>query len=336
MELLVYITVHGLVNKFKLKKYNDMAKKKAVLISGGGSWGAFGGGTLSRIDGDYNLVVGISTGSLMAPLVALREWEKLKDAYTSVNDYNIFDRCWYKGKPLTKKGKIRKLPIIMTLILGQKSVCTSKALRKTIDKFFTEENFNELNKRNKEILVGTQNYAEIPSKIHYFSSMNEEYEDFKDWMWCSANFPFFTSLVSKNWNNETGSFHMGLWSDGGLTDLVGINQLMGRGFKEIDIILHRTRPIEKYEGYQINNLMENVTASINAMRYDIEFEYFYERIKILNKQGAKVTIYWLPRKLSANSMVFNKKEMKLWWEEGYETALDPSRIEIFPPAPKKL
>jgi NTE family protein len=313
-----------------------MGIKRAALISGGGSWGAFGGGTLAKINAEYDTIVGVSTGSLLAPLAALREWELLKQGYTSVNDDNIFDKCWFKGKPISKKGKLRKLPIIMTLLLGQKSVCTSNAMRNTIDKFFPEEFFNELKKQNKEILVGTQNYSEIPSRIHYFSSQLEAYEDFKDWMWCSANFPFFTTLVKKSWNNETGSFHVGNWSDGGITALIGIDQLMMKGFKEIDIILHRTKTVEKYEGNRIDTLMENVSASISAMRYDIEFEYFYERIKRLNRQGAKVTVYWLPRKLSANSMVFNQKEMAAWWDEGYETAFDPKRVEIFPPISKKL
>jgi NTE family protein len=313
-----------------------MATKKALLISGGGAWGAFGGGTLARINGDYDAIVGVSTGSLLAPLAALKEWELLKEGYTNVTNSNIFDRCWYKGMPMDKKGKIRKLPIVMTLLLGQKSVCTSNALRKTIDNFFPEEFFEELKKQNKEILVGTQNYLQIPSKIHYFSSMDEDYEDFKDWMWCSANFPFFTSLVKKSWNNETGSFHVGEWSDGGISDLIGIDQLMMKGFKEIDIVLHRAKIEQKYEGHKISNLMENVTTSIGAMRYDIEFEYFYERIKRLNKQGAKVTVYWLPRKLNANSMVFNKAEMLAWWEEGYDTAFNPSRIETFEPIKKKL
>ncbi len=313
-----------------------MNTKKAALISGGGSWGAFGGGTLARINGDYDTIVGISTGSLIAPLAALKEWEILKEGYTSVNNDDVFDKCWYKGKPLTKRGKLRKLPIIMTLLMGQKSIYTSNALRNTIDRFFTKEHYEELKNQNKEILVGTQNYLETPSKIHYFSSIDEEYEDFKDWMWCSANFPYFTSLVKKSWNNSTGSFHVGNWSDGGLTALIGIDQLMMKGYKDIDIILHRSKPIVTYEGNRIDNLMENVTTSINAMRYDIEFDYFYERIKKLNKYGAKVTVYWLPRKLSANCMVFNQEEMSEWWEEGYDTAFDANRIEVFNPASKKF
>jgi len=303
--------------------------KRACLISGGGSWGAFGGGTLARINRNYNTVIGVSTGSLLAPLTALKEWEILKFGYTSVNNSDIFDICWYKGKPLTKKGRLRKLPIIMTLMLGEKSICTSNVLRKTIDIFFTEENFNQLRQQNIEILVGTQNFTQIPSKIHYFSSMDEEYEEFKDWMWCSANFPFFTSLVKKSWKDGKGNFHVGLWSDGGLTDLIGLEELGEKKYHEIDIILHRTKPIENMEGNKIHNLMDNVTTSINAMRYDIEFQYFYEKINKLNKQGTRVTIYWLPRKLNNNSMCFNKNEMTSWWDEGYETAFDSNRVEIF-------
>lgn len=313
-----------------------MESKRGCVISGGGSWGAYGGGTLARINGNYDIIVGVSTGSLLAPLAALKEWELLKAGYTSVNASNIFDSSWYKGKALSKKGRIKKMAIIMTLMLGDKSVCTSDALRKTIDKFFPREYFDELRQQKKEILVGTQNFAEIPSKIHYFSSINENFEEFKDWMWCSANFPYFTSLVKKSWRDEIGNFHVGLWSDGGLTDLIGINQLMNKGFSDVDIILHRTKNINSFEGNKINNLMDNITTSINAMRYDIEFEYFYERIKKLNRQGTKVTVYWLPRKLSQNSMIFNEKEMSAWWDEGYETAFNIDRIEIFDIIKKRI
>jgi len=306
-----------------------MKIKKACVISGGGAWGAYGGGTLARINANYDLVVGVSTGSLLAPLVGLKEWEILKNAYTSIDNKNIFDLPWYKPTPITKSGKIRKFSILMTLLFGHKSMYSSNALRKTIDDYFTENHFRDLQKQKKEILVGTQNYAQSPSKIHYFSSLDEEFEDFKDWMWCSANLPFFTSLVKKCWRDDSGNFHVGLWGDGGLTDLIGINQLIGKGFDEIDIILHRIKNIDIYEGRRISNLIENIASNINAMKYDIEFECFYEKIKILNRQGAKVNIYWLPRKLSLNSMIFNPNEMSKWWDEGYKTAYDSNRIETF-------
>ena len=311
-----------------------MKIKRACVISGGGSWGAFGGGTLARINGNYDTVIGISTGSLLAPHTALREWEDLKKGFTTSNNNDVYDRCWYKGKMFTKKGKIRKLPIIITLLLGQKTVTTSNGLRKKIDNYFLKSHFDELRKQKKEVLVGTQNFAQIPSKVHYFNSMDEEYEEFKDWIWCSTNFPLYTSLVKKSWRNGDGNFHVGLWGDGGLTDLVGLDQLSIGRYDEISIILHRTRTINKFEGEKVNNLIENITTSIGAMRYDIK--YFYERIKKLNKRGAKVTVYWLPRKLSTNSMVFNREEMAAWWDEGYETAFDSNRIEVFESTKRKF
>ena len=313
-----------------------MSIKRGLLISGGGSWGAFGGGTLARINGDYETIIGVSTGSLLAPLAALKEWELLKEGYTSVDNDSIFDKCWYKPLPINKKGKLNPFAIAISLILGEKTVCTSNAMRKTIDMFFPEKYFDELRLMKKEILVGTQNLSQIPSKIHYFSSMDVNYEEFKDWMWCSASFPFFTSLVKKSWQSDGGGFHVGNWSDGGISDLIGIDQLMMKGYKEIDIVLHRSHIVEKLEGNLIDNLMDNFTANINAMRYEIEFEYFYERIKRLNKQGAKVTVYWLPRKLSKNSMVFNQDEMLAWWEEGYNTAFDANRVEVFEPISRKM
>ena len=314
----------------------DMGKKKACLISGGGSWGAYGGGTLERIDGDYDTVIGVSTGSLLASHTALREWEYLKNAYITADNNDVYDGCWYKGKPFTKKGRIRKLPVLMTLLLGQKTIYTSHILRKRIDEYFHQHQFDELRNQNKEVLVGAQNFAQVPSKIHYFNSMDEEYEDFKDWIWCSANLPFFTSMVKKSWRNGGGKFHVGLWGDGGLTDLIGLDQLSMRGYKEIDIILHRVKNIDAFEGNKIHTLSENINTTINVMRHDIEFDYFYEKIKRLNKQGTKVTIYWLPRKLSANSLVFNSYDMEDWWDEGYETAFDSDRIEIFEPTKRKF
>jgi len=309
--------------------------RKACVISGCGSWDAFGGGTLERINKNYNTIVGVSTGSLLAPLTALKEWELLKLAYTNINNNDIFDKCWYKGKPIGNNGKLNKLPIIMSLLLGQKSVFTSNVLRKTIEKLFTLEYFDDLRIQKKEILVGTQNFSEIPSKIHYFSSMDKKYDEFLDWTWCSANFPFFSSLVKKSWIDGLGNFHVGSWSNGGLIDLAGLDQLNLGGYKEIDIILHRTKSYDNFEGNKINCLMDNVTTCLNGMRYDIEFDHFYEKIKRLNKQGRKVTIYWLPRKLSTNPMVYNRKEMIKWWDEGYETAFNPDRIEVFEPTKRR-
>lgn len=310
-----------------------MRKKNALIISGGGAWGAYGGGTLARLDKDYETVVGISTGALLAPFSALKRWDLLKEAYTSINQSNIFDKFWYKPYPINKKGKIRKLPIILSLIFGDKTIATSENLRKLIDEYFTQDIYDQLIQENKDVIVGVQNYAQDPSILHNFNINEEKFEDFKDWMWASANAPFFTSLMNKSWKDNYGNFHVGQWTDGGLTEFVSFGPIISSPHKydEVDIIIHRNKKPIKYEGHGVDSFIQNITRGIEAMRYDIEFENFYRKIDHITRRGTTVKLYWLPRKLSPNSLMFNQKLMNEWWEEGYETAQDPDRIDIFKP-----
>ncbi|MFW6219417.1 MAG: patatin-like phospholipase family protein [bacterium] len=310
-----------------------MRKKNALIISGGGAWGAYGGGTLSRLDNDYDTIIGISTGALLAPFSSVKRWDILKEAYTSINQTNIFDKSWYKPYPISKKGRIRKLPIILSLIFGDKSISTSKNLRKLIDEYFFQDIYDQIISEKKRVLVGVQNYAQDPSILHHFNILEEDFSDFKDWMWASANAPFFTSLLNKSWRDTVGNFHVGQWTDGGLTEFVSFGPILNttEKYSTVDIILHRNKKDIKYEGYGVNNFLGNVTRGIDAMRYDIEFENFYNKIEHLNKRGTTVNLYWLPRKLSPNSLMFDQKLMTEWWEEGYETALDLDRIDTFKP-----
>src|SRR5690242_16435662 len=114
--------------------------KRALIISGGGAFGAYGAGTLAAINKDYDIVAGISTGALMSPLVALKKWNVLKTAYTSVNNDKIFDKKWYRPHVFNKKGKLNVLSIFYVLIMrmfGRKnslnSLATTKNMRKLIE-----------------------------------------------------------------------------------------------------------------------------------------------------------------------------------------------------------
>ena len=308
-------------------------KKKGCVISGGGAWGAFGAGTLARINEDYDIVAGISTGALMSPLVALNDWNTLKEGYTSVTQNDIFDKKWYRPSAFKKNGNPNLFAILYTLIFGKKTVGTTKALRKTIDNFLTKNDFQLLKKKGKEIIVGAQNLRQEPSLMHYFSNKDWSDDDLKDWIWASANAPLFMSLISKDWFDPNNILYTGQWTDGGLSELLAINEVYKKGCNEIDVIIHREKKLKKpnFQSNEINNIIENISASYNAMRYDIEFEYLESKIKFFNKNGVKVRLWWLPRKLSNNSLIFDKKQMLSWWNEGYETAFDENRLYTYEP-----
>ena len=70
---------------------------RALVISGGGSKGAFAGGVaqylMEELHHNYDLFVGTSTGSLLISHLALDKVEKIKEVYTSVNQKSIFSSC---------------------------------------------------------------------------------------------------------------------------------------------------------------------------------------------------------------------------------------------------
>ena len=70
-----------------------MAEKHALVISGGGAKGAFGVGALKYLMVDlrlrFDLVIGTSTGALIAPLVATRDLADLLNIYENVEDQHV-------------------------------------------------------------------------------------------------------------------------------------------------------------------------------------------------------------------------------------------------------
>ena len=81
---------------------------KALVISGGGSKGAFAGGVaqylIEQEGRDYDMYLGTSTGSLLIPHLAAHDIGKLYDIYTHVNQHSIFNINPFVVK---KKGKIK-------------------------------------------------------------------------------------------------------------------------------------------------------------------------------------------------------------------------------------
>jgi predicted acylesterase/phospholipase RssA len=309
--------------------------KKGLVVSGGGDWGAFGAGTLAALNKDYDIAAGISTGALMTPLALLGEHDRLKEAYTTTTPKDIFDLKWYKPKPIKKNGKINMWSIIWALIWGNPSLATTNAMRKHIDKFMKSSDYARLLMKHKEVLVGCQNYQETPSNVHFFSNKIEKFEDFKDWMWFSANYTLACSIVQKEWTPDPlfpNKKYMGQWADGGATEVIPLKPIVDAGCTEIDVIIHRPIPTQQYETGKINNLIEYVEGTFSAMRHDIEFEGLFETCEHMAKEhGVTSKLYFLPRRLGRNSLVFNKKQMTEWWEEAYRTVDDPDKLIIFKP-----
>lgn len=285
--------------------------KKALVISGGGSKGAFAGGVAQYLMQDkqqkYDLFLGSSTGSLMVSHLALGKIDELKEIYTNVNQRTIFSNSPFVIKKVhgEKVITINHLNTIWNFINGRKTFGESKNLRKLIKSKVTEKIYNEVKEQQKEVVVTVSNITS--NEIEYKSINDCSYNDFCDWIWASCNYIPFMSLLQKNGCQ---------YADGGFGCIIPIREAILRGATEIDAIILET------EVTQINRVRSKNAFSLlldvfdfmlaNVERHNITIG------KLTAKQhNVKLNLYYTPTVLTTNSLVFDKKLMSKWWEEGY-------------------
>lgn len=288
--------------------------KKALVISGGGSKGAFAGGVaeflMTRELRQYDLFLGTSTGSLMVSHLALGMLKELKTIYTNVNQESIFSNNPFIIKKVNgeKVVLINHLNTLWNFVNGRKTFGESKNLRKLIRENVTREMFESIRQNNKEVVVTVSNLT--ANQIEYKSSNDCSYEDFCDWIWGSCNYVPFMSLLEKDKQQ---------YADGGFGALVPIRQAILRGATDIDAIILET------EVSQINRIPSKNPFSL---LFDV-FEFMLSHVErhnitigklAANSKNVKLNLYYTPTVLTTNSLIFDQKLMTKWWESGFEYA----------------
>jgi len=288
--------------------------KRALVISGGGSKGAFAGGVAQYLmeenKKEYDFFVGTSTGSLMVSHLALGKIDALKKLYTSVNQKAIFSNNPFVVKKVhgEKVITINHLNTLWNLINGRKTFGESKNLRKLIRRNITEEMFLEILKSDKEVVITVSNLS--ANRIEYKTLSECTYADFVDWIWASCNYIPFMSLLEKDGCQ---------YADGGFGCLVPIREAILRGAKEVDAIILET------EVTQINRLKSKNPFSLLFDVFDFMLEHVERHNITIGKLSAKhhdvkLNLYYTPTVLTTNSLVFDKKLMTKWWQSGFNHA----------------
>lgn len=287
---------------------------KALVISGGGSKGAFAGGVaqylIEDLKREYDLYYGTSTGSLLVSHLALQKVEKIKEIYTSVNQNSIFSNCPFVIKKKFGEDviEISHVNVMRNFIKGSKTFGESKNLRKLISKVFTIEEFEVLKSSAKNIFVTVSNLS--LNSVEYKAIKEYTYDDFCDWIWISCNYIPFMSLVKKEGCE---------YADGGFASMIPIEEAIKNGATHVDaIILHTETPL--YNRMPARGVFSALTNLFSFMMDRIE----YQNIKIgkyeAKFKGATINFYYTPSILTTNSLIFNKEKMKQWWQIGYEYA----------------
>ena len=289
---------------------------KALVISGGGSKGAFGGGVAQYLieeqGCDYDLLIGTSTGSLLVPFLAVKKLETLKKAYTTVTQDDIFLVNPFKIKKdamgSTKIG-VNYLNVLYNVLIRRKNAFgDASKLRRLIDNFMTERDYNIIRDSGKEVIVCTTNLTLAQAE---FKSTNEYgWKDYGDWMLASSTVPPFMEYVTK------GGYD---YADGGILEHAPIQEAINRGATEVDIIILR-KEVDELAPERVRNSFHYILRSIDIMMTEIG----RDDIRLANlkakQEDVKLNFYYTPRKLTNNSLIFNKESMTEWWSEGFESA----------------
>jgi len=278
---------------------------RSLVISGGGAKGAWAGGLIQQMieerGYDWDMYFGTSTGSLLITLTPLHEMNKLKEAYTSVNNENIFS-----VNPFTKKGKINVINAACRILKGKTSLGESGELEKLIRKMFTIDNFYDVVLLNKDVYPCVTNYTN--NRVEYLHNKFATYDEYVKFTLASTSVPLAMNLVDIN-NVQ--------YLDGGVVMHVPIQKAIDEGADEIDVIVLRPEKIDDTP-WKANNMLDVLMRTIDIMQDQIsQTNVIIGQLKAKEKD-VKLRIRYTPYKLTDNSLIFNKEQMLKWWEEGYE------------------
>ena len=287
---------------------------RALVISGGGSKGAFAGGVAQYLTEvlkrDYDIFIGTSTGSLLISHMALHKAEKVKKVFTSVNQSSIFS-----SRPFLIKKEhghenitINHFNVLKNFLKGKKTFGSSYNLKKLLEKTFTREEFEELKAGKKDIVTTVSNIS--LNEVEYKSIKDYEYEDFIEWIWISCNYTPFMSLVKKNGCE---------YADGGLGSMVPIEEAIKRGATEVDAIILQTE-VTYFNRMPSKNVFSLITNLFAFMLDRIEKQNITIGKFAASNKDAILNFYYTPSVLTTNSLIFDEEQMTAWWESGYEFA----------------
>ncbi len=296
---------------------------KAMVISGGGSKGAFAGGVAQYLidveHKSYDIFVGTSTGSLMVSHLASGSLKELKKLYTNICPCDIFSNNPFIIKKHKGGGKdisINHFNTLLSIIKGRKTFGESKSLLKLIRNNVTRDMYEGLRHSNKEVIVTVSNIT--LNKIEYKSLKECTYDDFCEWIWASSNYAPFMSILDKN-NFE--------YADGGFGTLVPIKKAIDMGATEIDVIVLET------EISQFNRLPTKNPFALLTTLFSFMLEQIGKHNITIGKLDAKLNnvclnLYHTPTILTTNSLIFDKKEMTKWWQQGFEFAQIQNKFKM--------
>lgn len=301
-------------------------EERVLIISGGGSRGAWGGGLIKALhekeNPDYRCIVGTSTGSLLAPLAAINAFEKMETGFTDVTQKSIFN-----VNPFTAGGEIRTFKAVLRVTFGKQNLGETEPLRKRIHSFFTQQDFDTLRLTGRTVKVSVTSLTS--NKVAYMSTDDNTYQDMVDWIWASANQPVFMSTLVKN--NER-------WVDGGLKENVpiaeGLRYAQAHGIKTADVVVNNIEGVQPKPWPTSNgktNVIPKLLRIIDIFSDEVRLSDIENGILEAQVSDMTINLYFMSAEdfaLSPNPLLFQNPILTELWRRGYSHVLTAPKALI--------
>jgi NTE family protein len=242
--------------------------KTALVISGGGSRGAFAVGAIKEMFKQglsFDLVSGTSTGALIAPLVATGEIDLLEEIYATAETDKIIKRAGG---------------------LNMTAVYKTDGLKKLIDTHLTSERYEKILASNTQVFLATV-VLETGEIVHWNPQTSGRdgrpltLEKFKAAMFASASIPVLMPTVEIAKNN---------YVDGGVRECAPLSIAVDEGAETIYAIILSPEGSKrtKLEGEGITRLVEVALKTIDVFTQDVVYNdintaVLYNKIVRYNK-----------------------------------------------------
>jgi len=260
--------------------------RRLLVVSGGGARGAWGVGVVEELikdSGSYQAVFGTSTGSLMAPLILLKDTAQLAEIYTHVTQSDIFSKNPFSVKVNPTTGAVTtslNFWAVLRFIFGSKTFGKTENLRRLIRNTLTQARYDSLlqlyHQQGMVVAVAVTNTRTGDLQLRYDSEFTTaDHDKFCDWIWASANEPLFMSYVPMG---DTS------YVDGGLREVVpiqnGLIYAIDHDISNIDIVVNNARvPINQNWNVDSGGIMNGLERVLDIYDYGtVHYNETYARL----------------------------------------------------------
>lgn len=284
---------------------------KALVISGGGSKGAFAVGVLTKLirEGEikYDIIGGTSTGALMATLAYFGRIRELKEIYTSI-----------RTDKLLTQNSIRQA-------LDRGYFLDTAGLESLVRKKITADMFEKI--KSAKLVYFATVCLETGEVVYFHLNDMETDGDFTDYkiyrheeyvkaIMASSNQPILMPNV------EILGRH---YVDGGIRENIPIRGALYNGATEIDVISMTPKKIEY--SFKPGNLLSVISQTISIATDDVLFNDLELAGRIAKEKGITIRLYRPSVKLPIkNDLEFDPGDMDKCLNLGVAAFDNPEEI----------